>query len=118
MQPGLPAPSGSASNYGEIWGVESARVLHPRGGKAGFGSWDVEDLLVLIRMWQAGDVGAVGGQGDFLKALEGVETRMLIMPSRADQYFPPEDSETEVKHLSNGVFTPIPTVWGTLLEAL
>jgi homoserine acetyltransferase len=60
-------------------------------------------------MWQAGDVGAMGGQGDFLKALEGVETRMLIMHSRTDQYFPPEDSETEVK---NGLFAPIPTIWG------
>ncbi|SRR6266536_282968 len=87
-----------------------ARLVATTGGEASFDGWDAEDLLA--RMWQAGDVGAVGVQRDYLKVLEGVETKMLIMPSRTDLYFPPENSETAVKHLKNGVFALIPTVWG------
>ncbi|KAI7184216.1 hypothetical protein KC352_g22800, partial [Hortaea werneckii] len=31
-----------------------------------------------------------------------------------DQYFPPEDNQEEVKHLKNGEFQCIDTVWGHL----
>lgn len=34
------------------------------------------------------------------------------MPSRSDQYFPPEDSEIEMKYLKRGIFAPIETIWG------
>jgi len=53
-----------------------------------FESWDAEDLLVLARMWQAGDVGALRKDGDYTKALEEIKARVLIMPARTDQYFP------------------------------
>jgi homoserine acetyltransferase len=100
----------------ELWreiGAESLKAwLHPAAGKASFESWDAEDLLVLARMWQAGNVGDVGGEGDYRKGLEGVSARVLVMPSQTDQYFPPEDGEEEVKYLRNGVFDPIPTIWG------
>ena len=50
-------------------------------------SWDPEDLLILARMWQAGDVGSCIDGGDYTKALEGIQAKMLVMPSRTDQYF-------------------------------
>ena len=53
-----------------------------------FESWDAEDLLVLARMWQAGDVGTLREDGDYTKALEDVKARVLVMPARTDQYFP------------------------------
>lgn len=53
-----------------------------------FESWDADDLLVLARMWQAGDVGALREDGDYTKALEGVKARVLVMPASTDQYFP------------------------------
>jgi homoserine O-acetyltransferase len=34
------------------------------------------------------------------------------MPSRSDFYFPPEDSEEEVKHLKNGDLKVIESIWG------
>jgi len=86
--------------------------LHPAPGKGAQESWDPEDLLVLARMWQAGDVGAVGGDGDYKKVLGQVTAKVLVMPSKTDQYFPPEDGENEVKYLKNGTFDPIPTIWG------
>ena len=100
----------------ELWreiGAESLKAwLHPAPGKASYESWDAEDLLTLARMWQAGNVGDVRDGGDYRKALEGVQSRVLVMPSKTDQYFPPEDGEDEVKYLRNGVFDPIPTIWG------
>ena len=36
------------------------------------------------------------------------------MPSRTDQYFPPEDSEIEVAHLPNAELRVIPSIWGHL----
>lgn len=59
-----------------------------------------------------GDIGMVGGDGDYLKALEGINARVLVMPGQTDQYFPPEDGENEVKYLKRGTFAPIPTIWG------
>ncbi|KUJ18438.1 alpha/beta-hydrolase [Mollisia scopiformis] len=100
----------------ELWrstGAASLKdYLHPPPGKGPHESWDAEDLLVLARMWQAGDVGSIAGNGDYKKALEGVTARVLVMPSKTDQYFPPEDGEEEVKYLKHGTFDPIPTIWG------
>ena len=100
----------------ELWRSAGAETLqdwlHPPLGKAGHESWDPEDLLVLARMWQAGDVGSLKDHGDYRKALEEITARVLVMPSKTDQYFPPEDGENEAKYLKNGTFDPIPTIWG------
>ena len=101
----------------ELWRQEKGdsslkEWLYPPPGKGSFEDWDPEDLLVLARQWQAGDVGAVGGGGDYRKALEEVSARVLVMPCVADQYFDVEDGEDEVKHLKRGVFRPIPSIWG------
>ncbi|KAL6718699.1 hypothetical protein ACLMJK_002933 [Lecanora helva] len=77
-----------------------------------FQEWDAEDLLILARMWQAGDIGTTREDGDYLRALEDISARMLIMPSRTDQYFQVADSEIEMNHLKKGEFAPIDTVWG------
>jgi homoserine acetyltransferase len=100
----------------ELWrevGAGSLKEwLYPVEGKGPFESWDAEDLLVLARMWQAGDVGVVGGEGDYRRALEGITARVLVMPSNTDQYFDWKDGEDEVRYLKNGKFAPISTIWG------
>ncbi len=80
--------------------------------EAPFETWDAEDLLVGGRMWQAGDIGSVAGDGDYIKALQVITARVLLMPSLTDQYFCYRDSEREVKYLENGIYDPIPTIWG------
>jgi homoserine acetyltransferase len=95
------------------WGADSLKGwLYPPDGEAPFESWDAEDLLVLARMWQNGDVGSVHPSGDYRKALESVTARVLVMPSETDQYFDVRDGEEEVKYLKNGIFAPIQTIWG------
>jgi len=96
------------------------------GSEEGTLSWDAEDLLVLARMWQMGDVGIVipgeermsvlgGGVGDdvmYEKALASIKAKVLVMPCRTDQYFPPEDGEVEMKFLKRGTWAPIESIWG------
>ena len=53
-----------------------------------FTTWDAEDVLILARMWQAGDVGTLRKDGNFEKALGDIKARVLVMPARTDQYFP------------------------------
>ncbi|KAL8725223.1 MAG: hypothetical protein Q9181_006498 [Wetmoreana brouardii] len=77
-----------------------------------FEVWDAEDLLILARMWQAGDIGTTGTDGDYLNALQSIEAKVLVMPSRTDTYFPPEDSEIEVNYLEHGELAVIETIWG------
>ncbi|KAL3422468.1 homoserine O-acetyltransferase [Phlyctema vagabunda] len=98
----------------ELWrsmGAESLQsYLYPE--VAGHEHRDAEDLFCLARCWQAGDIGKVGGNGDYKKALAGITSRVLLMPSRTDQYFPPRDSEIEMESLRYGVLAPIETIWG------
>lgn len=100
----------------ELWrelGSESLRAwLEPEDGRGSYESWDAEDLLCMARCWQAGDVGSVGGEGGWRVKLGRVEARVLVMPSKTDQYFDWKDGEEEMKYLKKGTFAPIETVWG------
>lgn len=100
--------------YEKTMGCGSVEEYIVTFSEQGFLSWDAEDLLILARMWQMGDVGNLNEEhkGDYTKALESVKARMLIMPGRTDQYFPPEDSEIELKHLKHGELAPIESIFG------
>lgn len=52
--------------------------------------------------------------GDFKKAMKGIQAKALVMPAQTDLYFPPEDSAIEVENMRAGVGTlkVIPSVWG------
>jgi homoserine acetyltransferase len=100
----------------ELWRESGAKSLqewlNPPIGKDSNEDWDPEDLLVMARMWQFGDVVTVAGNGDYKEALRGITSKVLVMPSSTDQYFLAEEAENEVKILQNGVFAPIPSIWG------
>lgn len=72
----------------ENFGYDDPEEFIRRQWEDSFESWDAEDLLILARMWQAGDVGKTNKDGDYLKALEEIEAKVLVMPSRTDTYFP------------------------------
>ncbi|KHN97370.1 homoserine acetyltransferase family protein [Metarhizium album ARSEF 1941] len=78
-------------------------------------SKDPDNLLVMLRAWQAGDCSDQEPYNKDLElALKSIRTRMLVLPGREDLYFPPEDSEYEVQCMEAGVGTciPIPSIWG------
>lgn len=107
-------------------GFESVEGWIAGRAEKSFEGWDPDDVIILARMWQAADVGKVvddgkggsGGSGDAWKRALGekVKARILVMPSRTDQYFAWEDSEEEVRVMKEaGVdaeFAVIETVWG------
>ncbi|KAL9059350.1 MAG: hypothetical protein Q9162_001219 [Coniocarpon cinnabarinum] len=75
---------------------------------------DANDLLCLLHTWQAGNITLYypNDKNDLSKTLQRIQARMLVMPSRTDMYFPPEDNEEEVKHLKNGGYEVIESIWG------
>ncbi|KAH8119534.1 Alpha/Beta hydrolase protein [Phellopilus nigrolimitatus] len=81
--------------------------------EAGFlNGWDANDLLTLLDTWYTGDVSQVRDGGDYEACLKAIKARGLIMPSKTDLYFPPEDSEGEISHLKDAKLVVIDSVWG------
>jgi homoserine O-acetyltransferase len=78
--------------------------------------WDANNLLCMLHTWQRGDISKYDPEdaGDLAKTLRRLEQRFLVMPSRTDCYFPPEDNEFEVEHLRNGKLAVIESIWGHL----
>jgi len=75
--------------------------------------WDANDLLTLLNTWKNGDVSKVRDGGDLNKCLSQIKAKGLIMPSKTDLYFPPEDSENEVAAMKNTArLVVMDTVWG------
>ncbi|KIX93260.1 uncharacterized protein Z520_11116 [Fonsecaea multimorphosa CBS 102226] len=78
-------------------------------------SKDPENLLVMLHTWQAGDVSKQEPyNGNFEAAMRAIKAKTLVLPSQTDLYFPPEDSEYEVKNMSPGVgqLDVYPSIWG------
>lgn len=81
----------------------------------GMGALDAHDLLCMLECWRRGDISSHGRvKGDLSSALASIKAEVLLMPSRTDLYFPPEDSEEELKHLKHGQLRVIESVWGHL----
>ncbi|KAI1440837.1 Alpha/Beta hydrolase protein [Annulohypoxylon stygium] len=76
--------------------------------------WDPEDLLVMLGMWQRGNISLCNPDwNESLEvALSKITARMLLLPSRTDQYFNWGSSEKEARLLPNGKCEIIPSVWG------
>ncbi|KAK2029593.1 alpha/beta-hydrolase [Colletotrichum zoysiae] len=78
-------------------------------------SKDPENLLTMVHTWQSADVSNQEPyNGDFQKAMAGIKAKTLVLPSKTDLYFPPEDSELEVEYMSKGVgeLAVFPSIWG------
>ena len=74
---------------------------------------DANNILAMVATWQSGDISdnPLYG-GDFAKALGSIKAKAFVMPSRTDQYFPPEDNEIEVSMMPNAELRVIETIWG------
>lgn len=74
---------------------------------------DANDLLAMLWTWQHADISANDTyKGDFEHALRSISARALVMPSRTDLYFTPEDSAYETGLMPNATFCPIESIWG------
>ncbi|KAI0490429.1 Alpha/Beta hydrolase protein [Xylaria cf. heliscus] len=78
-------------------------------------SKDPENMITLLETWQSADCSKQDAyKGDFELALRTIKAKTLVLPSKTDLYFPPEDSEYEVKCMSPGIGKCIayPSIWG------
>ncbi|GKZ21158.1 hypothetical protein AbraCBS73388_006819 [Aspergillus brasiliensis] len=78
-------------------------------------SKDPGNLLTMLQTWQNGDVSKQEPyKGDFEKALGAIKAKTLVLPSKTDLYFPPEDSEYEVACMQRetGTLKVFPSIWG------
>ena len=69
----------------------------------------------MLWTWQNADVGRTQGfDGDHVKELASIRARAIVMPAEKDLYFPPEDEEYAVRHMSRAQaeLRVIPGVWG------
>ncbi len=76
-------------------------------------SLDANNILAQIASWQQSDISANDLYGgDFAVALAAIRARAIVLPSRTDTYFPPEDSELEAAQMPNAELRVIPSNWG------
>lgn len=74
---------------------------------------DPANLLAMLWTWEHADISANDRYaGDFVRALQAIEARALIMPGATDLYFMVEDNRLEVEHLRHARLLPIPSDWG------
>ncbi|KAI2608600.1 Alpha/Beta hydrolase protein [Hypoxylon fragiforme] len=78
--------------------------------------WDPEDLLVMLGMWQRGDISRLDAEqaGSLEEALKAIKVPVLLMPCQTDQYFHWSASEREASALPDARCKVIPSVWGHL----
>ncbi len=78
-----------------------------------FLSFDANNLLAQIQTWQTHNVGDTPGfHGKYTKALASITAKAVVIPGQTDLYFPPEDSEEEVRWMPNARLQIIPSIWG------
>ena len=84
-----------------------------RAWEANFLRRDGDDLLSMLSTWYRSDIADNEiFNGDLNTALAAIKARAMIMPSRTDLYFTPEDAEAECAQMPNAEFRPIQSIWG------
>jgi homoserine O-acetyltransferase len=94
-------------------GFSSLEDFLVRSWEANFLRRNAHDLLASLDTWMASDIADnVIYDGDLAQALGAITARSVIMPSRTDLYFTPEDSEIETALMPNASYRPIESIWG------
>jgi homoserine acetyltransferase len=95
-------------------GFETLSAWDEVAAGTGYADWYGEDLLAMLGMWQRGDVTRCvpAAEGSLEKALEAIETRVLLMPCETDQYFRPYVSEKEARSIRDAEVQIVPSIWG------
>lgn len=97
----------------ETVGFSSLEDFIVRSWEANFLRRDAHDLLASLDTWMASDISdnEIYG-GDLANALGSITARSIIMPSRTDLYFTPEDSALETAMMPKAELRQIDSIWG------
>jgi homoserine O-acetyltransferase len=78
-----------------------------------FARHDANNLLGMLETWQLADVSKHPRfQGDWHAALSSINCPAIVLPSKTDLYFPPEDNAIEVAMMPDAELRIIPSVYG------
>lgn len=95
------------------FGAATAEEFAARFWEPAFLHHDANDLLALLRCWDDGDISANPlYNGDLGHALGAIKARAIVMPGQYDTYFPPTDTQEEVRGMPNAECRVIPSIWG------
>lgn len=94
-------------------GFSSMEDYLVRAWEANFLRRSGDDLLSMLNTWMLSDISDNEiHNGDLAAALGAITAKSIVMPSRTDLYFTPEDSEAETAQMPNAEFRPIESIWG------
>ena len=94
-------------------GIRSIEDYLTRNWDRNFQRCDANDLLAMLDTWQQADAGSDPRfDGDWLAALRAIRCPAVVMPSRTDMYFPPQDSAEAVSRMPRARLEVIESVWG------
>jgi homoserine O-acetyltransferase len=78
-----------------------------------FGKRQAANLYAQALTWYHADISADPRYaGDLVEALNAIQARVLLLPSRTDLYFRVADNAAELPHLAHAELRPIPSIWG------
>ena len=78
-----------------------------------FARHDANNLLGMLETWQLADVSNhLKFGGDWRAALSSITCPAIVLPSKTDLYFPPEDNEVEVSMMPSAELRVIPSAYG------
>ncbi|QIW96263.1 hypothetical protein AMS68_001781 [Peltaster fructicola] len=100
-------------NFWEAWALSKGKIARLRSNRTD--GADPENMLTMLFTWQSGDCSKQDPyNSDFSAAMKGIKAKTLVLPSKTDLYFPPEDSEVEVRNMTHGVgeLRVFPSIWG------
>ena len=76
-------------------------------------NWDANNLLTKLKTWQSADISANPiYNNNFIKALNNIKSRAIVIPCSHDLYFRPEDNQFEVSHMKNAELRIYNSIWG------
>ena len=94
-------------------GFETREAFVAEAYDAAFCAADANDLLAMLHAWHGADIGSLDRYaGNTNAALASIRARAVVMPSRTDLYFPPEDSALEVAALRDAELAVIESAYG------
>jgi homoserine O-acetyltransferase len=94
-------------------GIASVQEYLEKHWDRNFFRTDANDLLAMLETWKATDLADNERYaGDWPAALAAISCPAIVMPSRTDLYFPPEDSAAAVAYMPRAELRVIESVWG------
>jgi len=94
-------------------GFNSAEDLLDDWAKDHEKNWDANDLLSKLKTWQLNNISSGPlYKGNYIKALQSIKAKTILMPCNQDLYFRKEDNMFEKKFIKRASLKPIDSPYG------